>query len=248
MTISLKCSIFSYRSFGFDGYIMPHPPILRGIQIVIDALRKNGHTVVEWQPHKHQYAASLSNKIVFADGTAAIKRAIASSDEPPIINIRKVSKFNLPIMDLVSFWQLQTAKYNYQQEYLALWQQRSNIDAWILPVAPHAAVKHDDYKYYGYSTVINILDWPAVSVPVTFADKRIDIKAMEYKSNNELDAEVYDGYDPDVYHGAPVGIQVVGKRLQEDYLLGIAEQIDEALNRTFPRRSSSESTYLQPKL
>ena len=211
---------------------MPHPPILRGIQMIIDALRKNGHTVVEWQPYKHEYGADLSTKIVFADGGAAIKRAVASSGEPFIPNIKRLAESNLPIIDLLSYWQLQSAKYAYQQEYLTLWQQRSEIDGWILPVAPHAAVKHDEYKYYGYTTVINVLDWPSVGIPVTFADKEKDIKDAQYKGINDLDAEIYNGYDADAYDGAPVGVQIVGRRLQEDYLLGLAEQIGDALKNT----------------
>jgi amidase len=213
---------------------MPHPPILRGIQTIITVLRQAGHTIVEWQPYKHKYASNLSSIALFADRGAAIRRALASSDEPLISNIEEMVEPNLPPIDLVSFWKLQSDKYTYQKEYLALWQQRSHVDGWILPVAPHAAIKHDNYQYYGYTTVINLLDWPAVSIPVTFADKEKDIKNMQYKSINELDTKIYDDYDADIYDGAPVGVQLVGKRLQEDYLLGLAEQIGEALTINLP--------------
>ncbi|CAF4663329.1 unnamed protein product, partial [Rotaria magnacalcarata] len=68
-----------------------------------------------------------------------------------------------------------------------------------------------------------------MTIPVTFADKEIDVKDMQYKSINDLDAKVYEGYDADIYDGAPVGIQLVGRRLQEEYLVGLAEQIGQAL-------------------
>jgi len=209
---------------------MPHPPILRGIQQVITALQKAGHAVVEWQPYKHKYASGLSHKVFSADGSAAIKRVLASSDEPVISNIKDIFESNLPIIDLISFWKLQSDTNTYQKEYLALWQQQPHIDGWILPVAPHAAIKHNNYAYYGYTTVANLLDWPAVAIPVTFADKKKDFKDMQYKSMHDLDAKVYEEYDADVYDGAPVGVQLVGKRLQEEYLLGLSEQIGEALN------------------
>jgi amidase len=208
---------------------MPHPPILRGIQKTITALRRAGHTVVEWQPYKHKYACDLSTMAIFADGGAAIRRVLAFSDEPVISNIKEFFELNLPPIDLASFWKVQSDKNTYQKEYLARWQQQPHIDGWILPVAPHAAVKHNDYKYYGYTSVMNVLDWPAVTIPVTFADKEKDIKDMQYKSRNDLDATIYENYDADIYDGAPVGVQVVGKRLQEEYLLGLAEQIGEAL-------------------
>jgi len=211
---------------------MPHPPILRGIQQVITALQKAGHTVVEWQPYKHKCAIDLSYRVLFADGCAAIKRALASSDEPVISNIKNLVESNLPIIDLISFWKVQSDIYTYRNEYLAFWQQQPHIDGWILPVAPHAAVKHNDYKYYAYTTVPNVLDWPAVAIPVTFADKKKDFKDMQYKSINDLDAKIYEEYDADVYDGAPVGVQLVGKRLQEEYLLGLSEQIGEALKKS----------------
>ncbi|CAF5125783.1 unnamed protein product, partial [Rotaria sp. Silwood1] len=188
--------------FGFDGTIMPHPPILRGIQQVITALRKAGHIVVQWQPYKHKYAADLIEKIFSADGAAPAKRIIASSGEPPIPNFKNTYELNIPPIDLESLWKLHT---------------------------PHSAVKHDDYKYYGYTEVINLLDWPATTIPVTFTDKEKDIKNMQYKCMNDLDKETYEAYDPDIYDGGPVGIQLVGKRLQEEYLLGLTEQIGEAL-------------------
>jgi amidase len=208
---------------------MPHPPILRGIQQVVTALRNAGHTVVEWQPHKHKYGAGLLTAIAFLDRGASVKRALESSGEPAVSNIKAALELNLPINDLMSSWKLQSEKNMYQKEYLALWQQRSHIDAWISPVAPHAAVKHNDYTYYGYTSVVNVLDWPAVTIPVTFADKEKDIKDIQYKSANDLDMKIYENYDADIYHGGPVGIQVVGKRLQEEYLIGLAEQIAEAL-------------------
>lgn len=209
---------------------MPHPPILRGIQQVIKALRQAGHTVVEWQPYEHRYASNLSTRIFSAEGGAAIKKILSLNNEPIIDHIRSALEEDRPILDLVSFWKLQNDRYIYQKEYLKLWQQQSHIDGWILPVAPHAAIKHDQYKYYGYSTVVNVLDWPAITLPVTYANKEKDTKDKQYKSRNELDATIYDEYDADLYHGAPVGVQLVGRRLQEDYLLGLAEQLTNALN------------------
>ncbi|CAF3345770.1 unnamed protein product [Rotaria socialis] len=215
--------------FGFDGIVMPHPPILRGIQQVIISLQKAGHTVVEWQPYKHKYATELTTAILFADGGAAIRRSIESSGEPAIPDIKQLLELKRPPIDLETLWKLQSEKYTYQKEYLNFWQQQSHIDGWILPVAPHTAVKHGDYKYYAYTSIINLLDWPAMTIPVTFADKEIDVKDMQYKSINDLDAKVYEGYDADIYDGAPVGIQLVGRRLQEEYLVGLAEQIGQAL-------------------
>jgi len=51
-----------------DDQVLPHPPILRGIETVVSTLKKNGHTVVPWTPYKHDFAVDLINGIYAADG------------------------------------------------------------------------------------------------------------------------------------------------------------------------------------
>ena len=208
---------------------MPHPPILRGIQQVINSLQKAGHTVVEWEPYKHEHGSYLYKTILSGDGGEAARQVIISGGEPIIPNLQAALASKQEAMDISTLWELQAKKYTYQKEYLTLWQRQSYIDGWISPVAPHAAVKHNEYRYYGYSRIINVLDWPAIAIPVTLADKEKDVKNMQYKGIDDLDEKVYQDYDADIYHGAPVGIQLVGRRLQEEYLIGLAEQIGETL-------------------
>ena len=215
---------------GFDGVVMPHPPILRGIQLVVNALRRAGHTVVEWQPYKHTYAVDLLDSIFSADGGEDIRNALNLGGEPFIQNIADTYSPGVKEkIDLNAMWDIQIKKYKYQQEYLAIWMERNEINAWIQPVAPHVAIRHNQYKYYGYTSVINLLDYPAVVVPVTFAEKEIDIKDLNYKAINDLDIQVHDDYQADVYNGAPVAVQIIGRRLQEEYVIGLAEQMGKAL-------------------
>lgn len=52
--------------------VLPHPPILRGIDLVVDALKGKGHKVLPWTPHKHDFAVDLINNIYAADGCTVI--------------------------------------------------------------------------------------------------------------------------------------------------------------------------------
>jgi amidase len=36
-----------------DEHTVPHPPILRALNMVKEALEKAGHRVIQWQPYKH---------------------------------------------------------------------------------------------------------------------------------------------------------------------------------------------------
>ena len=48
--------------------VLPHPPVLRGVQLAVDALKSAGHEVHPWTPHKHDYAVDLINNIYVSDG------------------------------------------------------------------------------------------------------------------------------------------------------------------------------------
>lgn len=47
--------------------VLPHPPILRGIQTVVDKAKEAGHTVVAWKPFKHQQAVDFANQVYASD-------------------------------------------------------------------------------------------------------------------------------------------------------------------------------------
>lgn len=66
-------------------------------------------------------------------------------------------------------------------------------------------------------------------MPVTFADKNHDAKKVVYKPLNEMDAQVQEEYDPEAYHGAPVAVQVIGRKLSEEKTLAIAEEVGRLL-------------------
>jgi amidase len=46
---------------------------------------------------------------------------------------------------------------------------------------------------------------------------------------NELDEQNWKWYDPDAYDGAPVGIQIVCKRYEEEKVWAIAQIVDKVL-------------------
>ncbi|KAJ9411210.1 hypothetical protein DTO045G8_842 [Paecilomyces variotii] len=220
--------------FNCDGNVLPHPPILRGIETVVSTLKKNGHNVVPWIPYKHDFAVDLINGIYASDGCTDVYRDINASGEPAIPNIKDLLQPNIKKADMNELWDVQLKKWNYQVEYLAKWREAEEqlgkeLDAIIAPITPTAAVRHNQFRYYGYASAINLLDFTSVVVPVTFADKTIDVKKENYKPLNELDGVVQGEYDPEAYHGAPVAVQIIGRRLSEERTMAIAEEIGKLL-------------------
>lgn len=127
-----------------------------------------------------------------------------------------------------------------QKAYLDRWNAsatdgKGRIDGIIQAVAPWAAPRLGQTQtaglYVGYTGVWNLLDFAACTFPVTFADKNLD-KARDmktFKQLTEIDGRIQADYDPEFYHGAPVSLQIVGRRLEEEKVLEMCEVIANCL-------------------
>ncbi|KAJ5888523.1 acetamidase [Penicillium taxi] len=219
--------------YSSDGVVLPHPPILRGVETVVSALKQKGHTLLPWKPYKHEFSNDLINKVFSADGGADIFKDVNASGEPHIPNIQVFINTEKKI-DVNQLWDINLQKWNYQNEYLWRWrefenQQGKELDAIIAPITTTAAIRHDQSRYYGYSSVINLLDFTSVVVPVAFAHKYVDLKIDDYKPLSPIDEAVQAEYDPEAYHGAPIAVQIIGRRLSEEKTLAIAEEVGRLL-------------------
>ena len=121
---------------------------------------------------------------------------LKESGEPNIPNFENLINPSLPKLDLNKVWDVNLEKWNYQMEYLA--QLRAfeeklgkELDAIIAPITPTAAIRHNQFKYYGYATAINVLDFTSVVVPVTWANKNIDVASTDFKLLSDMDSEVH---------------------------------------------------------
>ncbi|TVY81858.1 Acetamidase [Lachnellula suecica] len=220
--------------YNCDGVVLPHPPILRGVETVVSTMKKAGHDVFQWTPYKHEYAVNLINGIYAGDGGTDIYNTLKESGEPAIPNFADLINPDLPKIDMNELWDVHLKKWAFQSEYLEQFRLAEEtlgkeIDAIIAPITPTAAIRHNQFKYYGYASAINLLDFTSVVVPVTWADKSVDKKQEAYKALNDMDKTVQAEYDPEAYHGAPVAVQIVGRRLTEERIMAIAEEIGRLL-------------------
>lgn len=127
-----------------------------------------------------------------------------------------------------------------QKAYLDRWNAsatdgKARIDGIIQAVSPWAAPRLGETQraglYVGYTGVWNLLDFSACTFPVMFADKNLDPPRdlRTFKQLSDIDGRIQQDYDPEIYHGAPVSLQVVGRRLEEEKVLEMTEVIANAL-------------------
>ena len=73
---------------------------------------------------------------------------------------------------------------------------------------------------------------------MTEVDKNVDLVDKNFKPISNLDRDVQEAYDPEIYHGTHVALQLVGRRLQEEKVLALAEYVGGALDESRDTRLS----------
>ncbi|KAF9696520.1 hypothetical protein EKO04_005321 [Ascochyta lentis] len=118
------------------------------------------------------------------------------------------------------------------------------LDAFISPVNPAVAPRHGDYskvRYFAYTAVANVLDYPVCTLPVGLVDPDVDLAddvslIKDVKGNTlpaptcERDETIRRKHDPKVYADMPVTIQVIGRRFEDEKVIGIVKMISNLLS------------------
>ncbi|KAK4142635.1 Acetamidase [Dichotomopilus funicola] len=215
-----------------DKKVGPHPPVLRGLHTVVNALREAGHRVVDWEPPLQATAKRVHVSFLKADGAHDIHSHLNLSGEPLIPDLQEAFQLRPPL-SLLETQDLTLQGLEYEAAYSDYWNSTSNdgqiVDAVIMPVAPHAAVIPGKYYHTAYTEVINLLNYSVAVIPVTKANKDIDVVDPSYQPLNGLDKKNSEAYDPEIYDGAPVGVQLVARKFEEEKILGIAQIVTAAL-------------------
>ncbi|KXX77504.1 Acetamidase [Madurella mycetomatis] len=216
-----------------DLAVGPHPPVLRGLREVAEAMRQAGHKIVDWEPPLQATAKRVHLAFLLADGAHDVHSHLDRSGEPLIPDLQKTFELRPPI-PLLEYQNLTLEGLEYESAYSDYWNSTASedgqiVDAVIMPVAPHAAVIPGKYYHTAYTEVINLMNYSAAVIPVTKADKRIDLFDSSYQPLNEVDKLNWEAYDPEIYHGAPVGVQLVARKFEEEKILAIANIVASAL-------------------
>jgi amidase len=181
-----------------DGVVKPMPPVRRAIDELVSALEKAGHEVVEWTPPSHKTITETGFKSWIFDGGKDVKAAFALSGEPMSDQVKFYESLEK------EFTASEIAATNVElrglkKEYLDYWNGTTEktstgrpVDAVISPLAPFPAARPGKFTYYGYSTWVNVLDYTAVTVPVTNVDKSVDVRDEEYTPLNDTDKQIQD--------------------------------------------------------
>ncbi|KAL4911837.1 amidase signature domain-containing protein [Aspergillus aurantiobrunneus] len=140
-------------------------------------------------------------------------------------------------------WKLVARREAFRSAWHAWWDAESQQYDFILcpvnatPALPHKAMK-DAVSSCGYTFLWNLLDYSAGVVPVSHVDPKKDALAAPYKTvlkhlgaNHALARGAWKHYDATKMAGLPTAVQVVGRRWQEEKVLGYMAAVEGALEK-----------------
>lgn len=75
------------------------------------------------------------------------------------------------------------------------------------------------------------MDYPGVVFPVTTVDSDLDVVDVDYTPKNAQDKFVHDMYNPATFKNAPVSLQIIGRRQEDEKVLAALVEIERAMGR-----------------
>lgn len=218
-----------------DGVVTPHPPITAALKRYRDALIAAGHDVIDWQPLKHKEGWDLIVKLYLLDGGAEYHETMQKSGEPAVQQTAWILNHaqGRGAYTVAEIFRLNLERETFRAEALMHWnstQQRTTtgrpVDAILCPIAPTLAPPHNTTSWWGYSSHWNVLDLPAVVFPVGKYEFRDDETLPE--ARNDIEKFIHAQWQPGTYDNAPVSLQLVGRRHNEEKVLAMLDVVEKA--------------------
>ncbi|CAE6446816.1 unnamed protein product [Rhizoctonia solani] len=223
-----------------DGVVAPHPPIVEALHRVRDALVSAGHEVIDWEPMDHQQAIDIVSRLYLLDAGDEIRSVLAESGEPPIPSVAHILAEGEKHVTytLAESWEMNTKRDEFRARALKHWNDtalRSTsgrpVDAVLCPASATLAPPHWTMRWFGYTAYWNLLDFPAAVFPVGKAfdasQWNSEVRTAYASPRNHVEEFVANQWVPEVYDGAPIALQLVGRRWQEEKLIADLRVVDE---------------------
>ncbi|KAF3907432.1 Acetamidase [Orbilia brochopaga] len=221
-----------------DGAMTPLPPVQRLLKETAAQLQSRGHKVdvLDNPPaflkdnFKH-YRMMMGA----AGGGDHLVDLIESTGEPMIKPIIGKVKRSTSIT-VNQLFERNAVRDTFIKNAFKLWKPAAgeDYDAIVTAVAAHPPLRHDEWEYSGYTSMFNVLDWPAASLPARNVTRQ-DLETPFTPRTDTVWDQVKQKHlweHNEVYLGMPLALQVVARRMQEEELVQAMHVVDEAISET----------------
>lgn len=167
---------------------------------------------------------------------------LEAASEPPVQQTKWIlSHAKDKPYSVGEIFELNLARDAFRADALAYWNRTESrtstgrpVDAIISPVAPTLAPPHDTTVSWTYTSHWNLLDYPAAVFPMgRYTADETELAASFAPARNDKEAFVQHQWneDPKRAIGLPVGMQLIGRRHNEEKVLAMLQVVERALNK-----------------
>ncbi|KAN0060723.1 hypothetical protein ACQY0O_007381 [Thecaphora frezii] len=165
-------------------------------------------------------------------------------------NLAGDSDRRLDGMSVTELWSKVREREAFRKEFLQNWNDLG-LDCLLCPVMGNVAPRPGQIRYWGYTSTFNLVDFPGMAFPSDFfADAAKDRAYEEAESaggdrgawkyapqnddHSEFDLENRKEYQEhrSVFDGAPVGLQLIARRYQDEELCKYVELLENIFHRS----------------
>lgn len=215
-----------------DGVCKPTPPILRGLHYAAEKLKKYGANVVEWKAIEVEKLMYTLGDFYNADGGMGLKKSLSASGEPvhPLTKIAMMWSCGENGVSVKTHQECTLVRDSYRNIYADA-MTKNGIDYLLTPTYVSVAPRLGKDHWIGYTGLWNFLDFPGLVFPTGLScDPKLDEADKNYKPRNEVEAYEYGLYnDATSFKGAPINLQLIGRRWFEEELVQAGKAIHAAI-------------------
>lgn len=215
-----------------DGLVKPTPPMARGLKETVAKLESAGVKIVKFEPIRTALAYETVHKMYNCDGNYMQRKLLSDSGEP----LTKLTKWAMNYGDGAKAYtvaenrQLNVIRDGLRNEYNKFFID-NKVDFLLSPSYNNVAPRPGQIYNWSYTSLFNILDLPTLAFQTgLFQDPETDkwdLKDYEFRS--ELEEMELKMYDPEQFKGAPIGLQLSGRRYFDEEVLAGGKVITEII-------------------
>ncbi|RLV90808.1 hypothetical protein JA1_004286 [Spathaspora sp. JA1] len=215
-----------------DGLVRVSPPVRRALNESVEKLRAAGVTIVEFTPPNSKLIYETVHKMYTCDGNYMQRKLLAESGEP----LTRLTKWSLNYgngsrdISASENRQLNATRDALRTEYTK-YLVDNKIDFILGPAYDNVAPHSEEVYNWSYTSMYNLLDFPTLVLQTGICqDPGVDTWTeddMNYMYRSPLEQLENENYDPNEFVGAPVGLQLAGRRYHDEEVIAAGKTNDE---------------------
>ncbi|KAK5946698.1 hypothetical protein PMZ80_000841 [Knufia obscura] len=219
-------------------HVHPTPPVSRAFKLAQERLQSAGHTLVPFNGPSIAQVWDLQKQWVEVQDLRHMRKLISS--EPTTTIVKKTGILYPPnpapevTLDRLHYLNSRIAQLVVSMT--TAWNRNGEpIDTLLWVPAAHPAVPFDEYTDLTFTGLMNVIDWPAVVLPL-----KEFVSSSDVKEDSVPESELFGEEDKRIqelwmqrreeFVGLPLSVQLIGRRGEDERLLAVAKIVHEVVS------------------